>query len=206
MQIYVLQKSSFLLRGRASFLLPILGKNALVLLCERFHAAPLSVTDFRNGNFARETGAVILYPEYPFLSTETLCDVLKRRPPHAEWVGFPAGLILQNGTEPPVRMQADCGLRFASLSDYAPVIAEAKHISCRALQRSGVYIPEPESVAVDFSARVESGSVLLPHVRIGGSARIGKNCRIGQGCILKDCVIRDGAVIPPYSVVCDRGT
>ncbi len=55
----------------------------------------------------------------------------------------------------------------------------------------GVSIPDPESVHIDYDARIGIDSVILPNTHIKGGAVIGEDCEIGPNAIIADSRIGD---------------
>lgn len=55
----------------------------------------------------------------------------------------------------------------------------------------GVTIPDPESVYIDYDARIGMDSRILPNTHIAGGAVIGEDCEIGPNSIIVDSRIGD---------------
>ncbi|KLU14757.1 MULTISPECIES: bifunctional UDP-N-acetylglucosamine diphosphorylase/glucosamine-1-phosphate N-acetyltransferase GlmU [Xenorhabdus] len=68
---------------------------------------------------------------------------------------------------------------------------------------AGVMLLDP--ARFDLRGTLEHGRdvVIDTNVIIKGHVTLGNNVQIGSGCILKNCVIGDGAVIDPYTVIED---
>ncbi|PHM23322.1 bifunctional UDP-N-acetylglucosamine diphosphorylase/glucosamine-1-phosphate N-acetyltransferase GlmU [Xenorhabdus ehlersii] len=68
---------------------------------------------------------------------------------------------------------------------------------------AGVMLLDP--ARFDLRGTLEHGRdvVIDTSVIIKGHVTLGNNVQIGSGCILKDCVIGDGAVIDPYTIIED---
>ena len=55
----------------------------------------------------------------------------------------------------------------------------------------GVSIPDPESVYIDYEARIGIDSVILPNTHIKGGAAIGEDCEIGPNSVISDSQVGD---------------
>ncbi|PHM62451.1 bifunctional UDP-N-acetylglucosamine diphosphorylase/glucosamine-1-phosphate N-acetyltransferase GlmU [Xenorhabdus ishibashii] len=68
---------------------------------------------------------------------------------------------------------------------------------------AGVMLLDP--ARFDLRGTLEHGRdvVIDTNVIIKGHVTLGNNVQIGSGCILKNCVIGDGAVIDPYTIIED---
>ena len=55
----------------------------------------------------------------------------------------------------------------------------------------GVSVPDPESVYIDYDARIGMDSVILPNTHIRGGATIGEDCEIGPNSVIADSRIGD---------------
>ncbi len=69
------------------------------------------------------------------------------------------------------------------------------------LMVSGVGMPLPESVDVDFDASVGPNTVLEANVQLRGNTVVGSNCVIGTGSVLVDTVVADNVVVLPYCML-----
>ena len=84
------------------------------------------------------------------------------------------------------------------------------------LMAAGTTIFRPETCDIDADVEVGSDTVIEPFVQIIGSTKIGADCRIRSysiitnceigdgvlvkpGCIMEDSVVRNGAILGPYS-------
>lgn len=63
------------------------------------------------------------------------------------------------------------------------------------LMERGVWIIDPESVWIDYSAEVAAGVTLYAGSRILGASKIGEGCRIGPNCEIRDTIIGKGNTI-----------
>ena len=59
----------------------------------------------------------------------------------------------------------------------------------------GVRLLDPNSVFMDPTVVVGSGTLILPGVILRGSTVIGKNCEIGPNTMIRDCVLGDGCIV-----------
>jgi len=71
----------------------------------------------------------------------------------------------------------------------------------RALMISGVSMPQPAAVDVDFGVTVGPDTVLEPGVSLRGTTRVGSGCSIGAGSVVVDCSIADRVNVLPYCVL-----
>ena len=55
----------------------------------------------------------------------------------------------------------------------------------------GVSVPDPESVYIDYDARIGMDSVILPNTHVKGGAVIGEECEIGPNSVIVDSRIGD---------------
>ena len=55
----------------------------------------------------------------------------------------------------------------------------------------GVTIPDPDSVYIDYDARIGIDSVVLPNTHIRGGTSIGEDCEIGPNSVISDSQIAD---------------
>jgi len=86
----------------------------------------------------------------------------------------------------------------AELADVTERIRSQRN---RSLMVSGVGMPQPGTVDVDFSAEVGHDTVLEPGVSLRGKTRIGAHCTVGQGTVVVDCTIGDNVEVLPYCVL-----
>jgi bifunctional UDP-N-acetylglucosamine pyrophosphorylase/glucosamine-1-phosphate N-acetyltransferase len=69
------------------------------------------------------------------------------------------------------------------------------------LMAAGVSIQFPELVIIDPEVTVGADTLLEPGVQLLGRTRIGANCVIRTGSIISDCVLGDGVIVKPYSIL-----
>jgi bifunctional UDP-N-acetylglucosamine pyrophosphorylase/glucosamine-1-phosphate N-acetyltransferase len=69
------------------------------------------------------------------------------------------------------------------------------------LMAAGVSIQFPETVIIDPEVTVAADTLLEPGVQLLGRTRIGANCVIRTGSIISDCVLGDGVIVKPYSIL-----
>ncbi len=71
------------------------------------------------------------------------------------------------------------------------------------LQNKGVFFEAPDTVYIDDTVHIGSGSVIGPNVKIQGRVDIKENVEIEMGAILKDVEIATGTSIKAYSYLED---
>jgi len=69
------------------------------------------------------------------------------------------------------------------------------------LMDAGVTIYLPETVLVDPDVTIGPDTVIEPHVHLLGRTQIGANCIISTGSIISDCLLEDGVLVKPHTVM-----
>lgn len=69
------------------------------------------------------------------------------------------------------------------------------------LMKNGLTIIDPNRFDLRGSLEFGHDCIIDINVIIEGNVKLGNNVQIGAGCIIKDCVIEDGSIISPYSVL-----
>ena len=100
--------------------------------------------------------------------------------------------------------------------ELAELDAKLRAKKTRALMEAGTTIFRPETCDIDAEVEIGTDTVIEPFVQIIGQTKIGADCRIRSytvitnceigdkvlirpGCIMEDAIVRDGALIGPYS-------
>jgi bifunctional UDP-N-acetylglucosamine pyrophosphorylase / glucosamine-1-phosphate N-acetyltransferase len=65
----------------------------------------------------------------------------------------------------------------------------------------GVTIVDPLSTHIEQSVRVGPDTIVGPFTIIRGKTRIGTRCQISSHVIIDESIVRDGVIIPPFSVI-----
>ncbi len=66
---------------------------------------------------------------------------------------------------------------------------------------AGVSIQFPETVVIDPEVTVGADTLFESDVQLLGRTRIGANCVIRTGSIISDCMLGDGVIVKPYSIL-----
>ena len=66
---------------------------------------------------------------------------------------------------------------------------------------AGVSIQYPETVVIDPDVDIEPDTSIEANVQLLGKTRIGANCTIRTGSIISDCILADGVLVKPYSIL-----
>ncbi len=73
--------------------------------------------------------------------------------------------------------------------------ALARRFQAERLAASGVRFIDADSVYIDPSVKVGSGTVLMPGVILRGRTVIGRGCEIGPNSLVIDCAVGDGVTV-----------
>lgn len=65
-------------------------------------------------------------------------------------------------------------------------------------KKKGIKILDENSIFIDNTVNIGSGTVIFPFTQIYGKTKIGKNCKIISS-ILEDCTVGDNVTIGPFS-------
>lgn len=86
----------------------------------------------------------------------------------------------------------------AELADATQSIRRRRN---RALMVSGVSMPQPETVDVDFGVTVGPDTTLEAGVALRGKTRVGPHCHIGRGSVIVDSTIAEHTLVKPYCML-----
>jgi bifunctional UDP-N-acetylglucosamine pyrophosphorylase / glucosamine-1-phosphate N-acetyltransferase len=65
----------------------------------------------------------------------------------------------------------------------------------------GVTVIDPMSTYIESSVRLGPDTIIGPFTVIRGNARIGSRCEISSHVVIEDAIIKDGVMIPPFSLI-----
>jgi bifunctional UDP-N-acetylglucosamine pyrophosphorylase / glucosamine-1-phosphate N-acetyltransferase len=68
----------------------------------------------------------------------------------------------------------------------------------------GVTILDPLSTDIESSVQVGLDTIINPFTTIRGKTRIGSRCKISSHVVIEDAIIKDGVMIPPFSLIKDQ--
>ena len=88
----------------------------------------------------------------------------------------------------------------AELADATRRIRTARN---RELMVSGVTMPFPDTVEVEFWVEIGPNTHIDAGVALRGKTRVGSHCRIGRGTVVVDCQIGDYVRVLPYCMLED---
>ena len=88
----------------------------------------------------------------------------------------------------------------AELAEADKIFRERK---VRELMLGGVTIEKPETVTVDWCARIGEDSIVGPFAQILGRSEIGEDCRIGACSIVENSTLASAVEIAPFTSIVD---
>jgi bifunctional UDP-N-acetylglucosamine pyrophosphorylase / glucosamine-1-phosphate N-acetyltransferase len=71
----------------------------------------------------------------------------------------------------------------------------------RELMLDGVTIERPDTVSIDCDVTVGRDTIVGPFAQLLGRTRVGEDCQIGAGAMIRDSVLDDGSVVPPFTLL-----
>ncbi len=86
-------------------------------------------------------------------------------------------------------------------AEFASLLALLRAKRNRELMESGVGMPHPDSVDVDFGVTVGADTTLEASVAIRGRCAIGAGCLVDRGSVLVDTTLADNVEVLPYCML-----
>jgi bifunctional UDP-N-acetylglucosamine pyrophosphorylase / glucosamine-1-phosphate N-acetyltransferase len=144
---------------------------------------------------------------------------LKNDNPHGEYYLTDMARVLTKAKQRVVAVKTDKPWEILGSNTRAELVEldrKMRREKCEQLMAAGVTIFYPETCVIDWDVEVGPDTTIEPFVQLLGSARVGAECRIRShsivqnsrigdrvlirpGCMLDEAVVKDGAILGPYS-------
>ena len=139
--------------------------------------------------------------------------------PHGEFYLTDMAAIFQNGGQRVVAVEASNPHEILGGNTRAELVSIDQYMrlaKCQKLMDDGVTIFYPQTCVIDSGVEIGADTVIEPFVQLLGHTRIGSDCRIRSysvirdsaigdgvtilpGCALEDSLVKNGAILGPYS-------